>query len=397
MKDIDNPSFLARYGQERNKVSDPEIPSVNLYRLGNDEDREGFIRALTDFPKRAGLFNWASFEPSEILLEAVQKGILVDRYPFQLRDYAETLRVSFKGNEKALLRFIRLNDNLRGGTVVEYLWKSYDGRFVRVLDEDAFHKVVYSRNKFVIPDQVQESLRKTTFAVAGLSVGGNSAYLLMLSGVEHWIIADGGLLDLHDFNRVTGARVQDIGVNQAVRWARSALEQNPYLKIRCLPYNLSDKTNAGLGTVSYDDFLTGADRVIEAVDQLGVKAGLRLRSDVVMPTDMGLGAKVEEDQKGIPFHGRLSQEELNLLLDPNVNFETKTRLAVKIVGLENIPPAYLEALKRAKKEKVPYWPQPGLAAFLAAAMLVAREIARLKGSEVKPEMSIDLEEMITSP
>jgi hypothetical protein len=294
-----------------------------------------------------------------------------------------------------LTKFVRIYDNLKSGTIAEYPWKT-KGRYVRVLDEEAFASVIYSRNRFVIPDAVHESLRRDVFAAGGLAVGGDTAYLFMLSGVENWIVADGGLLDLHDFNRVIGGKVEDIGTNQAIRWTKMALERDPFLEIRCIPRNLGVETNSTQNIISYDDFLVGVDRVIEAVDNFPVKGGLRLKTGVVMPTDLGMGAKVEEDKRGVPFHGRLSVEEMDQLMgSTETDINTRTQLAIKIVGLENIPPSYLQAVKDSRENRVPFWPQPGVAAFLSAAMMVAREVALRSGLPVKEEAAIDLIKEVT--
>lgn len=385
--------FDKEYRQQRKEITEKDLsaplPSVNLYKLSVPEEYDEAVRAISVVI--------GSSPTEKTFSDAARSGILRDRFEFQLEDLAKTRRSKghFDDEKKGVLeRYLGIYDCLNFGTIAEFPWKENKDRFVRILDEDVFAEVIYSRNKFSIPDSIQQKLRQMQFAVAGLSVGGNIAYLSVLSGIEKWVVADGGLLDLHDFNRAIGSKVSDIGRNQTNRWAESVLEHNPYLQIKAFNCNVGEKTKTG--TIGYDDFLQGVDRVIEAVDNLQVKHELRQRADVVMCTDMGFAAKIESDKQGIPFHGRLSQESLNFISsgEADKNLQTKTAMAVEIVGLNNVPPEYLMAMQQSQKAKVSFWPQPGASSFLAASMFIASEVRRLENIEVNNETTIDLNSLL---
>jgi hypothetical protein len=386
--------FNAQYKSKRKEITNSleKEGDVRLFRLGEEEERRGFVQRLRDLPLHEEITPWEVESDGEILIEALDRGIVVDQYDFQLEDLAKTKRppdyFSTEVRDPRLERYVESHDTWESGTIAEFPWK-INGRMVRILDKEPFQELIYSRNRFVIPDVVHEKLSETKYAVAGLSVGGDTAYLMMLSGGENWVVADGGLLDVHDFNRVIGSKVEDIGVNHADRWKRMVLEHNPYLNVESYSKNIGDVDDAD--TVSYETFLEGAERVFEAVDKLSVKAKIRKYADVVMATDMGFAAKIDVEEQGEVFHGKLSDQEINDLLEnPELTLEEKTEIAVKLVGPENIPEEYLVALHQAGEEEVPFWPQPGAPAFLAAAMLVAVEIGKLQGKTPKPESVIDL-------
>lgn len=263
------------------------------------------------------------------------------------------------------------------------------------VSEGKFWEQAFSRNEFLIPKLVQERLKQTRIAVAGLSVGGNAARLLVETGAGKLTVADGGKLALSSLNRVHG-RVADVGKNKAIVLARDMLETNPFLNLMTYPKNIGTKTDEK--TVSYDEFLEGVEIVVDAVDSLPAKLGLRQAAKrrgiwVLMGTDLGFTAKIDVEKKTI-FHGRLTEEELEMLKNPELDLETKTMLAVKIVGPEFIPSFYLKALKEAGENQAGFWPQLGMTAKLTAVLIVKAVLEILEGKEPAAEMRVDLNELI---
>jgi len=394
-------TFERRYPEIRNNLEGKNlpVPEINLFPLDKEKERTRFFQKLSNLPKQEHLKPWASQNPEDIIVEAMERGLFVDTFREQLQDYAKTRRLNGYFNSfdhsKILKKYLDQYDNWQYGTIAEYPWV-LKGRFVRLLPHEDFYKVAFSRNRFVISDETQQKLRKTKIAIAGLGVGTACGYLLILSGAENLTVWDGGDQDLHDTNRLIGAKTREIGINQAIRFARLALETNPYANISCHPQNL-ERSNIQW-------FLDGVGLVIEETDFLPVKVGVREMSHqknitVCMATDLGKAGLTQiETPKSLIFDGRLTKEVTNQLLDPNIDFRTKTALASEvIIGTKNVPLAYFEAVAKAQEAKVSFWPQPGLSAYLSASMLVETIIEILEGKEINYELLVNLQELVSKP
>lgn len=394
-------AFSRRYKDARKESISKatEIPQVTLYGMQDEKGKREFIRALRHFPQKVELLPWNSDDLRGILTEALERGILTDRFDFQLKDLAETARPKdyFQTEGKVLKRYVDRYDRWQHGTIAEFSWKK-NGRFVRILDHEPFYKVAFSRNRFIISKETQQRLRGITFAIDGLGVGTACAYLLALSGAENFVICDGGNQDLHDHNRLIGADVAEIGLNQAVRWARMAYELNPYIDITCYPKNLEPGEGE---VVKIETFLDGVGILIEEADHLPTKFAARQGAKksevpVLMGTDLGLSGLLQVEENDTPiFQGRLTEEYALLLEDPEVDFRTKTRIATDvIVGFNNVPSSYLEVVERSQAEKAPFWPQVGIAAYLSAPLVVTAALRVLEGKEIPREARVNLEEIL---
>lgn len=388
--------FGAEYRQARENLAKPEIPKVNLYPLDQNTGRQGFIDALSRLPEQLHLEPWSSTEPETIIKEALERGYFTDSFPHQLFDKAKTTRPTDYFDEKPNLidRYLRQHDRLVYGTIAEYDWK-IQGRFVRVFPYEYFYQVAFSRNKYVVPPEVQEKLRNTRFGIVGLGVGTACGNLLVHTGAEKFRICDGGVQDLHDHNRLMGAEASQINTNQAIRWTRLALGINPYLDIDCHPQNLAPGPN----TLAIDDFLQGVDIVIEEADFFPAKVGVRLEAakkgiPVYMVTDLGQAGLVQKDF-GTIFNGRLTPEALAKLKDPKATLAQKTELARDvIVGENNIPQPYKDAVEKVIHDKSSYWPQLGATAALSGSMAVVAILGDLGGGEISTQTLVDLEQAI---
>lgn len=397
---IINPEFSQVYKDQRETLlkEKVEIPQVTLYELGKDTDQTQFIEALKYLPQKEALSPWHDSKPQAIVMEALQRGLFVDRFGEQLDDYAKLRRRKdyFADRTAVLQRYLEENDRLNVGTVAEFPWK-LKGRFVHLLDRETFYRVAFSRNRFAYPEETQRLLRQTVFAIDGLGVGTTCAYLLVLSGAENFLVCDGGSQDLHDHNRLIGAKASEIGLNQAIRFSRMALETNPYLRLRCYPQNLEPGTG---NVLKLEQFLEGVGIVIEEADSLPTKLAVRQArkkdQTVFMATDLGMAGLVQvENEQTSVFQGRLTPEILQVLTNPQVDFATKTQLAAAVVvGPANIPPSYLESITESQKAQASFWPQPGLPAFLSASLLVAAIIEKLKGNPIQSEIKINLEDIV---
>ncbi|MBI2074524.1 MAG: ThiF family adenylyltransferase [Candidatus Levybacteria bacterium] len=396
IKGDDATSFLATHVETPGRqIKENTIPHVNLFPIAEAEARKVFMEALISLPKAESLAEWSSSDPEAIYNEAKVRGIVVDNLDVQLRDAVKTGVLS---QEEAKTHY---------GTFVEYPWK-VKGRFVRVLNHEQFYQLAFSRNRHVISEQGQERLKNARIGIIGLGVGSACGYLLVLSGAEHIKICEGGLQQVHRHNRAIGSDTSKVGMNQGKLWAELALKVNPYIEISGNTQNLGN----GEDEASIEEFLSGLDMVIEAVDSLPAKLQVRLearRKDlmaqndrfiplVTMPSDLGFAGLYQGEDSGSPvFQGRMPDDLIKLLQSGQQEFDltTKTAIAASVIGVKNIPPSYLQALQEGNAAGTPFWPQPGVAAFLSASMLTAAVIRRLEGKAVKDEMMIDLDRLLT--
>ncbi|HUD44833.1 MAG TPA: ThiF family adenylyltransferase [Patescibacteria group bacterium] len=391
---IGTPDYLRR--AEAANARHVEIPHVNIYHLSQSSERDAFANALRETPQKTGVLPWKADSPDGIILDALDRGVFVDTFAaYQLPDLATSKRSKdyFKSHPDLMQRYGSLFNRGQYSNVVEFPWKSNQGRFVRILNKEPFYEINYSRNRHLISKEAQEALRKTKFIVAGMGVGTACAYLLALTGAENFCVIDGGVKKNHDSNRLLGSNVGEIGLNHAVSWARMALEANPYMNIECHPQN------AGEGNLTLDKLLEGDGNKVflELTDDLAFKLGARMTTDTRMATDVGFGGVMHKDLKGIPFQGRMTPDVIATLQNPDIDFETKTQIASQVmVGYENIPAHYLKALGQSQESGAPFWPQIGAAAFLSAAMTVTAIMMDLEGEKTNPEVLVDLKKQLAN-
>jgi molybdopterin/thiamine biosynthesis adenylyltransferase len=183
----------------------------------------------------------------------------------------------------AILAELGERDESDYGTWVYYPWS---GRLVHLLYPEDFVQVRTNRNQNKINKEEQARLSNKTVCLVGLSVGHAVAIALAMErGFGVLRIADFDVLDLSNLNRI-GSAVHQIGTLKTEMVAQQIAELDPFLKIEAFP--------AGLSKDNMDEFLTGADIVIDECDSIDVKIELReearaRRIPVVMETsDRGM-------------------------------------------------------------------------------------------------------------
>ncbi|OBF12985.1 Rv1355c family protein [Mycobacterium sp. ACS4331] len=193
---------------------------------------------------------------------------------------------------------------------VHYPWRR---TVVAVLGPRGFRALRLDRNRNLITSAEQDRLSTLTVAVAGLSVGHVIAHTLAAQGLCGVLrLADFDEMELSNLNRVP-ATVLDLGVNKAVVTARRIAELDPYLTVDVQPL--------GVTAATVEDFLDGADIVVEECDSLDIKAVVRevarrRRLPVVMATsDRGLIdiERFDLDPRRPILHGLLGAVDSELL------------------------------------------------------------------------------------
>jgi hypothetical protein len=369
---------------EDNREKHQELPQVSLYDLSDTRGRRALHHAVKQYPGNRGIL--PSFSGERALKRAQERDIFVNNFQRHLVDRAKLHYPPgyFAGREEELNDYVRRNDKAENSVVAEFSWKS-EGRFVRLPREEDFYQIVTSRETLIIPEDVQDKLRKTKIAIAGMGVGASIGHLLVQSGAQHLTVADGGAVDLHDFNRYPHSDVSKIGQNHAVDFTKFAYETNPYADITCYPENVGTEEKPGI--VPIHKLLADADIVIEEVDNLPMKLAIRHAAKeagipVVMGTDIGKSAVVHfEYPNDEPFGGNLLPSDIDSF-QQRLHFEEITELAIKVIGERNIPD---NLLRRANQIGLPYWPQDGGAARKSAAGVRDAITDYLKGEVVPKE------------
>jgi molybdopterin/thiamine biosynthesis adenylyltransferase len=128
-----------------------------------------------------------------------------------------------------------------------------------------FYADAVSRNIGLLTENEQEVLRRSTVAIAGMgAVGGNHLITLARMGVGGFSIADPDRFEVVNLHRQAGAFVHTIDRNKADAMADMVLRINPYLRMKVL--------DEPVGDASVEEFLNGADVVIDGIDFFEIDA-----------------------------------------------------------------------------------------------------------------------------
>jgi hypothetical protein len=256
-----------------------------------------------------------------------------------------------------------------------YPWRN---AVVHTVPLELYNPIRTNRNRDLITEEEQEKLRQTTIGVAGLSMGSNILAALSLMGQYRQLkIADADQLSLSNMNRLQ-ASITELNVPKTALVARSIYERDPQANILVF--------DEGLNEYNIEDFMDGLDLVFDEIDDIGMKARLRLaarkrRIPVIMMTDCGDGGILDIERydlhKDQPlFHGRLSDAELSNLLSEHPDHDAWLQLVAKIIGLEHVPSRLLESFPKIGRQLAGA-PQLGTAAMVSGGVgaYVARMIA----------------------
>lgn len=254
------------------------------------------------------------------------------------------------------------------GSIVIYPWRK---SILRILSEVDFFHLLTSRNRYLINIDEQDRYKKTILAVAGLSVGSNIVLAVVMQGGCKTIkIADNDEISTSNMNRII-ADLFSVGENKSINIARKLYEINPYIDIKIFSEGV-DKSNI-------DDFLDKADIIFDEVDNLNIKLDLRVvakskKIPLVMITDNGDNViidieRYDLDPSLLPFHGLLSQEDVNLIRKNRAKLSPQERvnLSLKIVQPQNAVERMQDSLLEVGKT-LKTWPQLATASFLAGSV-----------------------------
>ncbi len=235
-----------------------------------------------------------------------------------------------------------------------WIFFPWSGEFIHAVNEDEYLELRTNRNRNLITTAEQKKLYSSCIGVLGLSVGSSLAIGLQYQGIANNIkLAEFDTLETTNLNRVP-AGLQQIGMRKADVALQKIYEINPY----ATPI-LYEK---GLTKKDLQDFVHGKpkpDVIFEIIDDFEMKVLVRIearKAKIPVVTFANLGDTILSDidrydlKPGMPlFNGLLGNFPEEILNNPD---EDKNKYAVKMVGVENVPPRAMESVKEIGKTLV---------------------------------------------
>lgn len=259
------------------------------------------------------------------------------------------------------------------GVWMYYPWQHC---IVHIPDSDVYYRLKSARNRNLIAEDEQQKLASVRVGVAGLSVGSSAVSALAHMGVRHFSLADADTLAISNLNRLRGG-LPNLGLEKTIVAARGIYELDPYSSLKLY--------SEGLSTANLTDFTDSLDVLVDEMDDIVMKVQLRLiakqrKLPVVMATDNGDNVLIDieryDQNPDLPiFHGLLTTEEVETILEGNISQEDFMHYAMKIIDVKHAPVRLLQSIPLIGA-KLAGIPQLGTAAMLAGATIayVIREI-----------------------
>jgi molybdopterin/thiamine biosynthesis adenylyltransferase len=200
---------------------------------------------------------------------------------------------------------------------------------------DNLYRAIFSRNIGLFTESEQDTLRRSTIAIAGVGgVGGLAAERLIRLGVGRLKITDPGDMEESNLNRQLGSSMLNIGQNKAEVAFAQIKDINPQAQIFYSNTGIKTENDANL-------FVKDSDFIIDAMDFglfresiLLQRAARRRGIYYLFATAIGFGAiAVVFDPQG------LTLEEYNGL-PLNVDVDDPEKLKVPLERIVPIIPSY---------------------------------------------------------
>lgn len=230
----------------------------------------------------------------------------------------------------------------------------------------------FSRNIGILTEEEQSTLRRSTVAVAGLGgIGSNALIQAARMGIGRFRIADFDRYEVTNINRQHGANGSTLGELKAEVLAREVKAINGDAEIAAF--------DDGVTEANVDEFLSGADVVIDAIDFYAIESHLLLHRRardhgryVVMGSPVGFSACLQVyDPRGMSFEAYTG---ITAEMDP---LEKQLRYACGVVpDLAHID--YFDVSSSASRTNFVDRTGPAIASALGlAASLVSTEVVLL--------------------
>jgi len=292
-----------------------------------------------------------------------------------------------------------IDKHLAGISIETYgvwVFYSWSGRLVHLLDQEEYIEVRTNRNQYKITKAERDRLSTKKIGIIGLSVGQSIALTLSMErGFGELRLADFDELELSNLNRIrTG--VHQLGLPKVIITAREIVEIDPFLNITCFFEGLTEK--------NMDDFfLKGGklDILVDECDGLDMKIISRFKArelqiPVVMDTsDRGM-LDVErfdlEPNRPI-LHGQI--EDVDPETIKGLTNEEKIPVILQMLGIENVS-LRIKASMIEVEQTINTWPQLASSVVLGGA--VGADVCRrilLDQFHDSGRYYIDLDELVS--
>ena len=258
---------------------------------------------------------------------------------------------SFKQKQKDYVKKrMKGNKNFLGN----WIYFPWNGVLLHSVKENELFQLKTNRNKNLITDVEQKRLYDSCIGILGLSVGSGLAIGLSYQGIAKKLkLAEFDNLETTNLNRIPAGLYQ-IGMKKIEIAMQKIYEINPYAEIH--PF---DK---GLTKEYLSEFVHSNPKprvIFEIIDDFEMKVLVRMearKAGIPVITFANLGDSLLADvdrydlDKNLPFfNGLLGDFPEEILDKPD---EDKNKYAVKMVGIENVPPRAMESVKEIGKSLV---------------------------------------------
>lgn len=255
-------------------------------------------------------------------------------------------------------------------------WGNRKATLEHLPKSEEFAKILYSRNSEAIEPEVQKKLLDMRVSVAGLSVGSNILETIVRTGIGAGTdgeirFADRDRTSASNLQRLMGTGTSAVDLPKTESIKQRMWEINPYLNL----VEFSD----GVSGHNLEEFVIGADAIVEVIDSFPIKHGIRKLASaygipVLMPTDL-FGKIPVQVEKNLPgetlaeakyFQGRLISSDLQKLKEGPKSIQEAAIMIIKIIGIENMPTRNLADFKEILDGKKNYFSQPFVPCLISA-------------------------------
>lgn len=321
---------------------------------------------------------WHAPEGYKITTQSEMKQLMGDQKIRRVIDpVSEIAHDSFEMHHTASLedkdaREVYVNQIIGQG--VEYgRWFHYspDDILVRFPESDEHYGLRTFRNRNLITVPEQQTLRNKKIAAFGLSVGSKVVDEMVGAGIgDEYLLFDYDRLTPTNLNRIR-AKMSEVGLLKTTIEGRKISEIDPYiLQKHFINGYEGDKTDAVLR-------VERPDVIVEEVDDLEAKARIRrvaqeLGVPLVMAGDVADKSTIDierHDREAVkPFNGKLSEKQVEALLEGTMSDKDREAMLIKILGLRNISPRLLDSAVAKANGELAGFPQLGSTATTGGAI-----------------------------
>jgi molybdopterin/thiamine biosynthesis adenylyltransferase len=235
------------------------------------------------------------------------------------------------------------------------------------------NKEFYSRNWLYISPQDQKKLSEIKVLICGSGLGSFISEVLLRTGVQNLILADGDSVSLSNLNR-QNYTTENLGKNKASELKKRLNLINPNANIQCIPRFLTEE--------DLKQLIPTVDVIINTIDfdsNAFISCNelcLKHNKPEIFPINFGFGATlIVSKNKTKPFEEFFS-------------VKGKSELKSKLIEhlLQDAPNYMKKALQTYKKTKKEYDPQLGISSFATSALVgtIILRIALKKKVKVFP-------------